>query len=384
MAYATFRIPHTIIHGDDALTHLSKLEGKRATIVTGGNSMRKFGFLDEAKAQLEKGGMEVQIIDGVEPDPSIKTCIEGGAKMAEFQPDWIIALGGGSPMDAAKIMWVYYEYPGYDFMELVKFNFPKLRTKARLIGIPSTSGTASEITAFSVITDTDNNIKYPLVSPDLVPDIALLDSRIPSKMPPLITAQTGMDVMTHAVEAYVSTAADDFTDPLALHAIQFDFEYLETAYQEPDNIKARDKVHNASTMAGMSFTNCSLGIVHSMAHKIGGEFHLTHGEANAILLPYIIQYNKKATQKYAQLEGILGIENLERAIWNLNKRLGLSKTIKDGLNTVIPEDKFLAVLDRMSERALEDACTLTNPRKPTVEDIKKIYEAAYYGKDVNF
>lgn len=158
MAYATFRIPHTIIHGDDALTHLSKLEGKRATIVTGGNSMRKFGFLDEAKAQLEKGGMEVQIIDGVEPDPSIKTCIEGGAKMAEFQPDWIIALGGGSPMDAAKIMWVYYEYPGYDFMELVKFNFPKLRTKARLIGIPSTSGTASEITAFSVITDTDNNI----------------------------------------------------------------------------------------------------------------------------------------------------------------------------------------------------------------------------------
>lgn len=346
--------------------------------------MRKFGFLDEAKAQLEKGGMEVQIIDGVEPDPSIKTCIEGGAKMAEFQPDWIIALGGGSPMDAAKIMWVYYEYPGYDFMELVKFNFPKLRTKARLIGIPSTSGTASEITAFSVITDTDNNIKYPLVSPDLVPDIALLDSRIPSKMPPLITAQTGMDVMTHAVEAYVSTAADDFTDPLALHAIQLIFEYLETAYQEPDNIKARDKVHNASTMAGMSFTNCSLGIVHSMAHKIGGEFHLTHGEANAILLPYIIQYNKKATQKYAQLEGILGIENLERAIWNLNKRLGLSKTIKDGLNTVIPEDKFLAVLDRMSERALEDACTLTNPRKPTVEDIKKIYEAAYYGKDVNF
>lgn len=203
-------------------------------------------------------------------------------------------------------------------------------------------------------------------------------------MPPLITAQTGMDVMTHAVEAYVSTAADDFTDPLALHAIQLIFEYLETAYQEPDNIKARDKVHNASTMAGMSFTNCSLGIVHSMAHKIGGEFHLTHGEANAILLPYIIQYNKKATQKYAQLEGILGIENLERAIWNLNKRLGLSKTIKDGLNTVIPEDKFLAVLDRMSERALEDACTLTNPRKPTVEDIKKIYEAAYYGKDVNF
>lgn len=384
MAYTTFRIPNTIIHGNDALCHLSKLEGKRATIVTGGNSMRRFGFLEETKAQLEKAGMEVQIIDGVEPDPSIKTCIEGGAKMAEFKPDWIVALGGGSPMDAAKIMWVYYEYPGYDFMELVKFNFPKLRTKARLICIPSTSGTASEITAFSVITDTENNIKYPLVSPDMVPDIALLDNRIPAKMPPLITAQTGMDVMTHAIEAYVSTAADDYTDPLALHAIQLIFEYLETAYNEPDNMLAREKIHNASTMAGMAFTNASLGIVHSMAHKIGGEFHLTHGEANAILLPYIIQYNKKATSKYAKLEGILGIDSLEDAIWNLNQRLGLTRTIQEGQNTVIAEADFKAVIDRMSPRAVEDACTLTNPRKPTVEDIKKIYEAAYYGHPVDF
>lgn len=384
MAYTTFRIPNTIIHGNDALCHLATLEGKRATIVTGGHSMRRFGFLDETKKQLEKAGMEVQIIDGVEPDPSIKTCVEGGAKMAEFKPDWIVALGGGSPMDAAKIMWVYYEYPGYDFMELVKFNFPKLRTKAKLICIPSTSGTASEITAFSVITDTDNNIKYPLVCPDMVPDIALLDNRIPAKMPPLITAQTGMDVMTHAVEAYVSTAADDYTDPLALHAIQLIFEYLETAYKEPDNMLAREKIHNASTMAGMAFTNASLGIVHSMAHKIGGEFHLTHGEANAILLPYIIQYNKKATSKYAKLEGILGIDNLEEAIWNLNQRLGLTRTIQEGQNTAISEADFQAVIDRMSPRALEDACTLTNPRKPTTEDIKKIYEAAYYGKPVDF
>ncbi|SUP44619.1 iron-containing alcohol dehydrogenase [Veillonella criceti] len=384
MAYTTFRIPNTIIHGNDALCHLATLEGKRATIVTGGHSMHRFGFLDETKKQLEKAGMEVQIIDGVEPDPSIKTCVEGGAKMAEFKPDWIVALGGGSPMDAAKIMWVYYEYPGYDFMELVKFNFPKLRTKAKLICIPSTSGTASEITAFSVITDTDNNIKYPLVCPDMVPDIALLDNRIPAKMPPLITAQTGMDVMTHAVEAYVSTAADDYTDPLALHAIQLIFEYLETAYKEPDNMLAREKIHNASTMAGMAFTNASLGIVHSMAHKIGGEFHLTHGEANAILLPYIIQYNKKATSKYAKLEGILGIDNLEEAIWNLNQRLGLTRTIQEGQNTAISEADFQAVIDRMSPRALEDACTLTNPRKPTTEDIKKIYEAAYYGKPVDF
>lgn len=384
MAYATFSIPKQVIHGETALEFLSTLEGSKATVVTGGSSMKRFGFLDEVKAQLEKGGMEVQIIDGVEPDPSITTCKKGGALMAEFGPDWIIALGGGSPMDAAKVMWVYYEHPDYDFMKLVSFDFPKLRTKAKMICIPSTSGTASEITAFSVITDTENHIKYPLVSPQFVPDVAILDSRIPAKMPPLITAQTGMDVMTHAVEAYVSTAADDFTDPYALHAIRLVFEYLETAYLEPDNMEARNKMHDASTMAGMAFSNCSLGIVHSMAHKIGGEFHLTHGEANAIMLPYIIQYNKKATPKYAKLEGLLGIDNLEQAIWKLNQRLGLTKAIKDGKNTVITEADFLKVLDLMSERAEADACTLTNPRKPTVEDIKKIYEAAYYGTEVDF
>ncbi len=384
MAFANFSIPHQVIHGDTALEFLTTLEGKKATVVTGGNSMKRFGFLDEVKGLLEKAGMEVQIIDGVEPDPSITTCKEGGRKMAEFGPDWIIALGGGSPMDAAKIMWVYYEHPGYDFNKLINFEFPKLRTKAKLICIPSTSGTASEITAFSVITDTDNHIKYPLVSAEMVPDVAILDSRIPAKMPPLITAQTGMDVMTHAIEAYASTAADDFTDPYALHAIQLVFEYLETAVNEPDNMEARTKMHDASTMAGMAFTNCSLGIVHSMAHKIGGEFHLTHGEANALMLPYIIQFNKKATQKYAKLEGILGIDNLEKAIWNLNARIGLTRTIKEGPNTVISEEDFLKVLDRMSQRAHADACTLTNPRKPTPEEIKKIYEAAYYGHDVTF
>jgi len=384
MSFAKFSIPHIVVHGDTALEYLSTLEGKKASIVTGGSSMKRFGFLDEAKNMLEKAGMEVQIIDGVEPDPSIKTCIEGGRKMAEFGPDWIIALGGGSPMDAAKIMWVYYEYPDYDFMELVKFNFPKLRTKAKFIGIPSTSGTASEITAFSVITDPDNHIKYPLVSPDIVPDVALVDSRIPAKMPPLITAQTGMDVMTHAVEAFVSTAADDYTDALALQAIKLVFEYLPIAYKEPDNILARTKMHDASTMAGMAFSNCSLGIVHSLAHKIGGEFHLTHGEANAILLPYIIAFNKKSTDKYAKLEGLLGIDNLERAINKLNETVGLTHTIKEGKNTVIPEADFLAVLDRMSANAQADACTLTNPRKPSVEDVKKIYEAAYYGKPIDF
>ena len=382
--YNIFSVPNQIIQGNDALSYLSSLEGKKASIVTGGNSMRRFGFLDETKSELEKAGMEVQIIDGVEPDPSITTCVNGGKKMAEFGPDWIIALGGGSAMDAAKIMWVFYEYPDYDFYELVKFNFPKLRTKAKLIGIPSTSGTASEITAFSVITDVENDIKYPLVSPDLVPDVAILDNRIPSKMPALITAQTGMDVMTHAIEALVSTNANDFTDPYAIRAIKLVFEYLEKAVENPDNLEVRAKMHTASTIAGMAFSNVSLGIVHSMAHKIGGIFHLTHGEANAIMLPYIIQYNKKSTNKYKELEELLGIENIEKAIWELNKKVGISDSIQSGKNTIIEEKDFIKVLDKMSKNAFEDACTLTNPRETSPEDIKKIYECAYYGRKVDF
>lgn len=382
--YSVFSVPKVIAHGENALDYLKKLEGKKATIVTGGNSMKRFGFVDKATKLLEEGGMEVQLIDGVEPDPSVKTCLDGGAKMAEFGPDWIIALGGGSAMDAAKIMWVFYEYPGYDFDELVKFNFPKLRTKARFAAIPSTSGTASEITAFSVITDTENKIKYPLVSPDIIPDVAILDPEIPSKMPKLITAQTGMDVMTHAIESYVSTGSTDYTEPYALKAIRLVFEYLQRAVENPDDIEARDKMHTASTIAGMAFSNSSLGIVHSMAHKIGGVFHLTHGEANAIMLPYVISYNKKETSKYYELEGKLGIDNLEKALFDLNKKVGLTTCIKDGKNTVIPEDEFLKELDLMSKRAFEDACTLTNPRKTSQEDIKKVFKAAYYGEKIDF
>ncbi|MDD7463340.1 MAG: iron-containing alcohol dehydrogenase, partial [Anaerococcus sp.] len=310
--------------------------------------------------------------------------LEGGKKMEEFGPDWIIALGGGSAMDAAKVMWVFYEHPGYDFQKLANFENPPLRNKAKMACIASTSGTASEITAFSVITDTENEIKYPLVHPDFVPDIAIVDPEIPSKMPPLITAQTGMDVMTHAVEAFVSTAADDYTSPHAIRAIELVFENLKKAYDKGDDLKAREKMHDASTMAGMAFSNASLGIVHSMAHKIGGIFHLTHGEANAILLPYIIDYNRKSTDRYDLLENILGIDDIAEEIRKLNEAVGISQNIKDGKNTIIEEDKFLEVLDTMSENAFKDACTLTNPRKTSAEDIKKIYKAAYYGEKVDF
>lgn len=379
MTLKAFKIPKDIVFGEGALEHLSKLEGKKATIVTGGRSMKRFGFLDEAKSQLEKAGMEVSIVDGVEPNPSIETVIRGAKEMEEFGPDWIVAIGGGSALDAAKIMWVYYEYPDTKFEDLIAGKFPKLRTKAKFIACPSTSGTASEITAFSVITDVKNHIKYPLVSYEMTPDIALLDANIPAKMPKNITANTGMDVMTHAIEAYVSTAASSYTDPLALKAIKLVFEQIVNAYEDGDNIKAREDMHNASALAGMAFTNASLGLVHSLAHKIGGEFGITHGLANAVLLPYIIEYNSKATDKFKEIEKQLEINDLVAALKELNVKVGIPKTLKEVTEVEITEEKFNEVLNRMSKNAFEDPCTLTNPRDSSPEDVKEIYKCAFYG-----
>jgi len=379
MGLQGFRVPKDIIFGENALEHLSTLEGKRATIVTGGSSMKRFGFIDQAIAELKKAGIETSVVDGVEPNPSIETVIRGGKEMAEFGPDWIIALGGGSALDAAKVMWVYYEYPDTKFEDLVNFKFPKLRSKAKFIAVPSTSGTASEITAFSVITDVENHIKYPLVSNEMTPDVALLDPAIPAKMPAHITANTGMDVMAHAVEAYVSTAASDYTDPLAYKAIDLVFNHLPQAYKVADDLQARDAMHNASALAGMAFTNASLGLIHSLAHKIGGEFGITHGLANAILMPYIVEYNRKATTKVDELEESLGIDNLPNALRSTNDELGIPLTLRDVTEVQITEEKFNEVLDRMSKNAFEDPCTLTNPRQSSPEDVKAIYKCAFYG-----
>jgi alcohol dehydrogenase class IV len=381
---AVFKVPEKIIHGAGQLKALGRLKGKRATLVTGGSSMKRSGVLDRAIGFLESAGLEVQVLDGVSADPTIQACIDGGHRMVGFEPDWIIALGGGSSLDAAKVMWVYYEHPDYDFDLLIRGKFPALRTKAKLVGIPSTSGTASEITSFAVVTDPEAQTKYPLFSPQIVPDMAIIDPEIPASMPPLITAQTGMDVLTHAIEAYVSTAADDYTDALALQSIRLVFSYLETAYRHPENMEARTKMHNASTLAGMAFSNCSLGIVHSMAHKIGGRFHLTHGEANAVILPYVIDYNRRVTPKYARLEGELGIDDLAVAVRNLNERVGLSADLGSGRNTVIAEADFRTALSEMSRLAFEDGCTLTNPRKTSPEEIEQLFVAAYYGKPVDF
>lgn len=380
MSTMSFSIPRTIYYGENALEKLATLKGKRAVLVTGGSSMKRFGFLDRAQELLAQAGIESMIIDGVEPNPSVETVVAGGKKMAEFNPDWIVAIGGGSALDAAKVMWCFYEHPTLAFEDIIEVgSMPPLRNKARFIAIPSTSGTASEITAFSVITDEANHIKYPIVAADMVPDIAILDPAIPATMPPHITANTGMDVMAHAVEAVASTAATAFTDPYAVQAIRMVLDNLVAAYTDGTDMGARLAMHEASALAGMAFTNASLGLVHSMAHKIGGEFGVTHGLANAILLPYIIAFNRRFTDKYDWAEKMLGIEDLGAAITDLNKQLGIPTCFAECDEVDFNEKKFKEVLARMSENAWEDPCTLTNPGEPKTDDVRTLFEAAYYG-----
>ena len=383
MSYSNFSVPRHIVYGENALEKLGTLVGKRAALVTGGSSMKKHGFLDRAAALLQQAGMQTIVIDGVEPNPSVATVRRGAQEMLAFGPDWIVAIGGGSALDAAKVMWCFYEHPQLSFEDIIPVgSMPPLRNKARFVAIPSTSGTASEITAFSVITDTEQHIKYPIVAADMVPDLAILDPELPAKMPPQVTANTGMDVMAHAVEAVASIAATSFTDPYAIEAIRLVFEHLATAYEKPDDKAARAHMHNASALAGMAFTNASLGLVHSLAHKIGGEFGVTHGLANAILLPYIIDFNRRSSTKYALVEKLLGIADLAQAIRELNRRLGIPATFKACDEVDFAEAKFKAVLEHMSANAHADPCTLTNPGQPTVADVRRIYSAAYYGESL--
>jgi len=380
----TFMIPPEIQFSKDSLDYLSSLQGEKAALVTGGSSMKRFGFLDQAKNLLSEAGIESIIIDGVEPNPSVETVNKGKEKMLEFKPDWVIAIGGGSALDAAKIMWAFYEHPDLEFEDIVEVgSIPELRNKAKFIAIPSTSGTASEITAFSVITDTEKKIKYPIVSPEIIPDVAIVDPQIPATMPSHITANTGMDVMAHAVEALVSTNASDYTDPYAVRAIDLVFKYLPKAVENGDDMEAREKMHNASTMAGMAFSNSSLGIIHSLAHKIGGELHVTHGLANAILLPYVIEYNYEAAkEKFEFIEEYLGIDSIVKAIQEINKEIGIPSSFREIDWLECTDQEFEEILDRMGKNALEDPCTLTNPKEPNVEDMKQIYKKSYYGESL--
>ena len=404
---ARFTLPRDLYHGKGALEALKTFEGKRAMVCVGGGSMKRFGFLDRAVDYLKEAGMEVQLFEGIESDPSVETVMRGAKAMEEFQPDWIVAMGGGSPIDAAKAMWIKYEYPDITFEEMCKvFGMPKLRKKAHFCAISSTSGTATEVTAFAVITDYEKGIKYPLADFEITPDVAIVDPDLAETMPQKLAAHTGMDAMTHAIEAYVSTANCDFTDPLALYAIRMIQADLVDSYN--GDMAKRDSMHNAQCLAGMAFSNALLGIVHSMAHKTGAAFadygaHLIHGAANAMYLPKVIAFNAKdetAAKRYAVIadEMKLGGETTEEKIKlliaylrGMNDKLNIPQCIKnygkDSYPTeqgFVPEDVFLERLHDIAVNAIADACTGSNPRQPSVEEMEKLLKCCYYDTEVDF
>lgn len=402
---ARFTLPRDLYHGKGSLEELKSLTGKRAIVVVGGGSMKRNGFLDKAVDYLKEAGMEVQLFENVEPDPSVDTVMRGAKAMTEFKPDWIVAMGGGSPIDAAKAMWVFYEYPDTSFEDLITpFSFPTLRTKAKFCAIPSTSGTATEVTAFSVITDYEKGIKYPLADFNITPDVAIVDPALAETMPQKLTAHTGMDAMTHAIEAYVSTLHCDYTDPLALHAIKLIHNNLKKSYD--GDMIARDTMHNAQCLAGMAFSNALLGIVHSMAHKTGAAFsggHIIHGCANAMYLPKVIKYNSKneeAAERYAEIARFIDLKGetteelvdaLIAELRSMNDQLNIPQAIKNygpgGVKadeSIIDEKEFMDKLPETAKNAIADACTGSNPRIPTQEEMEKLLVAVYYDKDIDF
>ena len=393
-----FTLPRDLYHGENALEALKTLTGKRAVVVVGGGSMKRFGFLDKVEAYLKEAGMEVRLFEGVEPDPSVETVMKGAAVMREFQPDWIVSIGGGSPIDAAKAMWAFYEYPDVTFEDLcIPFNFPTLRTKARFCAIPSTSGTATEVTAFSVITDYEKGVKYPLADFNITPDVAIVDPSLAETMPKKLTAHTGMDAMTHAIEAYVSTLHCDYTDPLALHAIELISADLIPSYN--GDMAARARMHNAQCLAGMAFSNALLGIVHSMAHKPGAAYtggHIVHGCANAMYLPKVIRFNAKepaAAERYAKIAKFLGlagtttdelVDALIAHIQEMNRALDIPTCIKEYEGGIIDEQEFLDKLPSVAELAVGDACTGSNPRSINPEQMAKLLKCCFYDTEVDF
>ena len=392
---ARFTLPRDIYHGKGCLEELKNLKGKKAFLVVGGGSMKRQGFLDKAVHYLKDGGMEVEVFEGVEPDPSVETVMRGAEAMRKFEPDWIVSMGGGSPIDAAKAMWAFYEYPETTFEDLITpFSFPELRQKAKFAAIPSTSGTATEVTAFSVITNYQTGVKYPLADFNITPDVAIVDPDLVMGLPVKQVAYTGMDALTHAIEAYVSTLNGPFTDPLALQAIEMVLEYLPASYN--GNTHAREEMHYAQCLAGMAFSNALLGIVHSMAHQTGAAFstgHIPHGCANAIYLPYVIRYNAKdtvAADRYAEIARRMGLEGRSRQalinslcakINEFNEKLNIPKTLKEfGIN----EDEFKEKVDRIAELAVGDACTGSNPREIDPANMAKLLTCTYYGTEVDF
>ena len=402
-----FTLPRDIYHGENALEALKTFKGKKAFVCVGGGSMKRFGFLDRVVQYLQEAGMEVKLFEGIESDPSVDTVMKGAKEMQDFGPDWIVAIGGGSPIDAAKAMWIKYEHPECTFEDMCKvFGIPTLRNKAKFCAISSTSGTATEVTAFSIITDYKKGIKYPIADFETTPDVAIVDPALAQTMPKKLVAHTGMDALTHAIEAYVSTANCDYTDPLALHAIEMIRDDLVDSYNEDK--KARNEMHNAQCLAGMAFSNALLGIVHSMAHKTGAVFgdlgaHIIHGAANAMYLPKVIAFNAKdetAKKRYAKIADVIGLSGhtddekvkaLITYVRGLNDKLNIPHCIKNyGADSYpteqgfVPEQVFLERLHDIAVNAVADACTGSNPRQPSVEEMEKLLKCCYYDTEVDF
>ena len=378
--------------GENAVQALKTLGGKRAFIVMSGDILIEVGSYKRVADVLAEAGFTCEAYTEVEPEPSFQTILKGAERMNEFEPDWVIGFGGGSAMDAAKAMWVFYEYPETTFEDLITpFSFPELRQKAKFAAIPSTSGTtSSDITGPTV----KLSMKYPLADFNITPDVAIVDPDLVMGLPVKQVAYTGMDALTHAIEAYVSTLNGPFTDPLALQAIEMVLEYLPASYN--GNTHAREEMHYAQCLAGMAFSNALLGIVHSMAHKTGAAFstgHIPHGCANAIYLPYVIQYNAKdtvAADRYAEIARRMGLEGRSRQalinslcakINEFNEKLNIPKTLKEfGIN----EDEFKEKVDRIAELAVGDACTGSNPREIDPANMAKLLTCTYYGTEVDF
>ena len=394
-----------------ALDELGTVMGKKKAFVVTDEFLYQNGFTKAITDKLDEMGISHAEFWQVEPDPTLACAKAGAAQMAAFRPDVIIALGGGSAMDAAKIMWVLYEHPEADFMDMAMrfvdirkriYTFPKMGEKAYFVAIPTSAGTGSEVTPFAVITDEKTGVKYPLADYELLPNMAIIDTDFHMSAPKGLTAASGIDAVTHALEAYASVMATDYTDGLALKALKVIFEYLPRAYENGNDVEAREKMANAATIAGMAFANAFLGVCHSMAHKLGAFHHLPHGVANALMINEVLLFNASETPvkmgtfsqydhphtlaRYAEVADYLGIKgknneeklkNLIKAIDDLKEKIGIKKTIKE----YVPDEKdFLARLDEMTEQAFDDQCTGANPRYPLMSEIKQMYLNAYYGK----
>ena len=404
-----FKLPPKIFFEKNSLQYLQKMENVERVMIVCDPGMVQFGYADTVRKELQKrkNDVQIEVFSAVEPNPSTNTVYAGTKVMVDFEPDTIIALGGGSAMDAAKGMWMFYEHPDTEFFGAKqKFLDIRKRTykiekavKTQFVCIPTTSGTGSEVTPFAVITDSDTHVKYPLADYALTPDVAIIDPQFVMSVPASVTADTGMDVLTHAIESYVSVMASDYTRGLSLQAIKLVFEHLENSVKRPD-AESREKMHNASTMAGMAFANAFLGICHSVAHKIGGEYGIPHGRTNAILLPHIIRYNAKDPSKhamfpkydyfradtdYADIAKFLGLKGkntaelvdaLATAVYDLGVSVGIDMNLKaQGVTQEILD----STVDHMAELAYEDQCTTANPKEPLISELKQIIIDAYNG-----